>query len=409
MRFLSSLLLLVVLPLQQSAAFDYIFVEEPEEPAIVLTDVETGISEIKTIFLNELVGVTATGIEWEALEDGETVPDVALWENSVDGTVQASGELNLTDVGRVLPDELDAGEIKISSRGRHKIVVTLALNGTSFFEASGEYEAYAAGVSIIPLIVVLIMAASTRMVSHMSTGVLVVVLLTEILNIAPLRTLTVSSSTKLFGLLASCLLVAFGISLFSAVFSIAHFYLQVELSLFTAIFVGACMVTGSLKGGFLETLNDYILLALANEDHGYVYLFTLFLSGMVGMMEKSGGMAGFTKDVQQFARTPRTGQFACFGVGVFVFFDDYANVLLAGETMRPLLDMLCVSREKLAFIVDATGKSIHTFFSCTVCLQHNLRKLTAIVLLVLHSGSHCEHLSYFQLGWLRSGSDPGTD
>lgn len=197
MRFLSSLLLLVVLPLQQSAAFDYIFVEEPEEPAIVLTDVETGISEIKTIFLNELVGVTATGIEWEALEDGETVPDVALWENSVDGTVQASGELNLTDVGRVLPDELDAGEIKISSRGRHKIVVTLALNGTSFFEASGEYEAYAAGVSIIPLIVVLIMAASTRMVSHMSTGVLVVVLLTEILNITPLRTLTVSSSTKL--------------------------------------------------------------------------------------------------------------------------------------------------------------------------------------------------------------------
>ena len=38
--------------------------------------------------------------------------------------------------------------------------------------------------------------------------------------------------------------------------------------------------------------------------------------------------------------------------------DDYANVLLAGETMRPLLDSLFVSREKLAFIVDATAAPI---------------------------------------------------
>ena len=87
-------------------------------------------------------------------------------------------------------------------------------------------------------------------------------------------------------------------------------------------------------------------------------LFTLFLSGLVGMMEKSGGMAGFTRDVQKYARSPRTGQFTCFGIGVFVFFDDYANVLLAGQTMRPLLDMLCVSREKLAFIVDATAAPV---------------------------------------------------
>lgn len=39
-------------------------------------------------------------------------------------------------------------------------------------------------------------------------------------------------------------------------------------------------------------------------------------------------------------------------------FDDYANFLLAGETMRPLLDSLYVSREKLAFIVDATAAPV---------------------------------------------------
>jgi len=81
------------------------------------------------------------------------------------------------------------------------------------------------------------------------------------------------------------------------------------------------MVHGNVIDGFKELLNDYILNALAEVDHGYVYLFTLFLSGLVGMLEKSGGMSGFTKDVQQFARTPRSGQFACFGIGIFVFFD----------------------------------------------------------------------------------------
>ena len=118
------------------------------------------------------------------------------------------------------------------------------------------------------------------------------------------------------------------------------------------------MVQGNLKDGFKELLNDYILNALANKEHGYVYLFTLFLSGLVGMMEKSGGMAGFTSVAQRFARTPRTGQFACLGIGIFIFFDDYANCLLAGETMRPLFDLLCISREKLAFIVDATAAPI---------------------------------------------------
>ena len=79
---------------------------------------------------------------------------------------------------------------------------------------------------------------------------------------------------------------------------------------------------------------------------------------MVGMMEKSGGMFGFTRDISVIATAARSGQACCFAVGVFVFFDDYANVLLAGETMRPLLDSLFVSREKLAFIVDATAAPI---------------------------------------------------
>ena len=69
-------------------------------------------------------------------------------------------------------------------------------------------------------------------------------------------------------------------------------------------------------------------------------------------------MLGFTRDISKVATTPRLGQAACMMVGILIFFDDYANILLAGETMRPLLDVLSVSREKLSFIVDATSAPI---------------------------------------------------
>ena len=45
-------------------------------------------------------------------------------------------------------------------------------------------------------------------------------------------------------------------------------------------------------------------------------------------------------------------------MGTVLFFDDYANVLTIGPTMRPTADRLRISREKLAFIVDVTGMTL---------------------------------------------------
>ena len=45
-------------------------------------------------------------------------------------------------------------------------------------------------------------------------------------------------------------------------------------------------------------------------------------------------------------------------MGLFVFFDDYANALIVGPIMRPITDKFKVSREKLAFIIDATAAPV---------------------------------------------------
>jgi len=83
---------------------------------------------------------------------------------------------------------------------------------------------------------------------------------------------------------------------------------QVELSLGFGIFVGCCMVAGSLASGFREMLAVYIVSALADESHVFVITFILFMAGLVGLIEKAGGLEGITIALQKFVKTTRTAQ-----------------------------------------------------------------------------------------------------
>jgi len=48
--------------------------------------------------------------------------------------------------------------------------------------------------------------------------------------------------------------------------------------------------------------------------------------------------------------------------GLVVFFDDYANAMIIGPSMRPIFDRLRLSREKLAYIVDSTAAPVASVF-----------------------------------------------
>lgn len=45
-------------------------------------------------------------------------------------------------------------------------------------------------------------------------------------------------------------------------------------------------------------------------------------------------------------------------MGVLVFFDDYTNTIIVGNTMRPITDRTRVSREMLAYIDDSTAAPV---------------------------------------------------
>lgn len=145
------------------------------------------------------------------------------------------------------------------------------------------------------------------------------------------------------------------------VFAIALALISREVvpALLGGIWLGAAYLNGgNAVTGLLRTLDEHLVGALADPDHASILLFSLILGGMVGIIGASGGAAGIVQKISRWAKSPRSGQISAWAMGLFIFFDDYANTLIVGNTFRPLSDRLRISREKLSFIVDATAAPV---------------------------------------------------
>jgi Na+/H+ antiporter NhaC len=139
---------------------------------------------------------------------------------------------------------------------------------------------------------------------------------------------------------------------------------QIIPSLIVGVWLGAWLLEGmsvtGLGTSLLDTVGVHIVEALADPDHVMIIVFTLMIGGMVGIIRRNGGTDGIVKNITRWTSTSRRGQVATGGLGVAVFFDDYANSLVVGNTMRPITDRLLISREKLAYIVDSTAAPVAT-------------------------------------------------
>jgi Na+/H+ antiporter NhaC len=141
---------------------------------------------------------------------------------------------------------------------------------------------------------------------------------------------------------------------------------QVLPSLFVGVWVGAWLVEGltitGLVTGLLAVPNRWVLEALAPPDgdtsHASIVVFTVLIGGLVGIIARNGGTLGVVDAVTRFATNRRRGQVVTGALGFGIFFDDYANTLVVGNSMRPVTDRLRISREKLAYVVDSTSAPV---------------------------------------------------
>ena len=133
-------------------------------------------------------------------------------------------------------------------------------------------------------------------------------------------------------------------------------------ALLLGLWVGATALQSfTLQGagrGLLDSFQVFVTSAIADFDRASIILFTMMIGGMVGIITRNGGMASIVKSIVSRAKTAVGGQVAVWLMGLMIFFDDYSNTLVVGNTARSLTDHLKVSREKLAYIVDSTAAPV---------------------------------------------------
>ncbi|MCT4645914.1 MAG: hypothetical protein N4A74_13080 [Carboxylicivirga sp.] len=141
---------------------------------------------------------------------------------------------------------------------------------------------------------------------------------------------------------------------------------EVFSSLFVGLLIGTSVIykysgisffVAVFKGAF-AIIDTYLMQALLSHEHISIIIFSMLIGGMVTLISLNGGMKGIVNILSRYANNRRSGQFITYLMGLLIFFDDYANTLVVGNTMRPVTDKLKISREKLAYLVDSTSAPI---------------------------------------------------
>lgn len=131
--------------------------------------------------------------------------------------------------------------------------------------------------------------------------------------------------------------------------------------------------------GLLDSFQVFVLRAMADPVHVAIVLFSLMIGGMVGIITRNGGMTSVVRLIVSGAKTAKGGQIAVWLMGLMIFFDDYSNTLVVGNTARPMTDHLKISREKLAYIVDSTAAPVVCIALVTTWIGYEVGLIDAAI------------------------------
>ena len=139
---------------------------------------------------------------------------------------------------------------------------------------------------------------------------------------------------------------------------------DVILSLFLGVLSGTFligMVDQNIAASALFAFTDLcsrMVKSMADTWNAGILLQVMCIGGLIALVTKSGGTKALALWLSKHADTPVLGQIYTWLMGIVIFFDDYANALIVGPIMRPLMDKFKISRAKFAFIIDATAAPI---------------------------------------------------
>jgi len=135
---------------------------------------------------------------------------------------------------------------------------------------------------------------------------------------------------------------------------------QVILSLFAGIWIGFTLLNGMNPiVGVTEGLEG-VVAVFGDAGDAKVLIFTLLIGSLIATIEHSGGVRGFVYflESRRWVHTGFRAQLLAWFTGIVIFIESNITLLVAGAVSRPLFDRYRISREKLAYLIDATSAPV---------------------------------------------------
>ena len=133
---------------------------------------------------------------------------------------------------------------------------------------------------------------------------------------------------------------------------------EVYSSLFVGILSGALIYSNGNVWNMVLTTFDTMIGKICDSWNVGILIFLVMLGIMVSLVNKAGGSSAYGRWASQRIKTKAGALVSTSILGMVIFIDDYFNCLTVGSVMRPVTDKFKVSREKLAYIIDATAAPV---------------------------------------------------
>ncbi|HCC37520.1 MAG TPA: sodium:proton antiporter [Treponema sp.] len=136
---------------------------------------------------------------------------------------------------------------------------------------------------------------------------------------------------------------------------------EVIFSLLIGIMSGALIhsvFTGIGAVGIFTVTIDTMVSKLANSGNAAMVIFLALLGGLVALVTRAGGSGAYGAWAAKKIKSQKSAGLLTALLGLLIFIDDYFNCLTVGTVMRPVTDRFRISREKLAYLIDATAAPV---------------------------------------------------
>ena len=160
---------------------------------------------------------------------------------------------------------------------------------------------------------------------------------------------------------------------------------HVVLSLGIAIVVGGLLThvpqvplsAAAWFDGF-KAAGMFVAASVTSKTNLQILAFIPPIFVMVEIVVASGGFKGIILWLLRWVKGGKSAQAATALMGILCFIDDYTNAIIVGSMMQPITDRFRVSREKLAFLVDATSAPIAGLAVISTWIAYEVSLLGAV-------------------------------